>query len=192
MKKTIYSMLMLVGMLVAFTSCEKDEIENTAAVETSGEWYVTVSAVDANGQLCTTPWGDDFDQYYLYGDGWDDPFGLGRIHVLTSNTAANTADEMIVTDLDNFWGFTAKVKTDDGKVFGCNNYYIYTDDAGDDVYCTITDLKITKAGAKSPSGMPVDAIEFYITFTDDPYPGLFGFDKYLISGFRYTGFEADE
>ena len=49
MKKTLYSILMLVGVLVAFTSCEKEEIGNTATVETAGQWYVDIDAVDENG-----------------------------------------------------------------------------------------------------------------------------------------------
>ena len=48
MKKTLYSILMLMVVLVAFTSCEKEEIENTATVEMAGDWYVTVDAVDAD------------------------------------------------------------------------------------------------------------------------------------------------
>ena len=80
MKKTLYSILMLAGLLVAFTSCEKEEIGDTAGVKTAGDWYVTVDAVDANGGL-------------VFSD--EELFGMGQIHVLTYNTAANIPTEMI-------------------------------------------------------------------------------------------------
>lgn len=169
-------MLMLVGLLVAFTSCEKEEIENTATVETAGEWYVTFDAATADGQVM-----------------YEDPFGVGRVPLMTYNTAANVPTEMFVSDLGNFWDFTAKVKCDQSALtFSCDNEYIYTDDEGEDVYCTITGGKIIKNGTKTPSGMPADYIEFYVTFTDDPYPAAYGWTSYKVSGFRYTGFTEDE
>ena len=75
--------------------------------------------------------------------------------------------------------------------------------------------KITKDGAVTPSGVKADAIEFeFYTDGDDigyyfdyanelenapgdlrmgvPFTIMDGFDHYKVSGFRYTGFEADE
>ena len=172
-------MLMLVGLLVAFTSCEKEDVENTATVEMAGDWYVTFDAATADGQIL-----------------FEDPFGVGHVHLLTYNTAANVPTEMYLSDLGNFWDFTCKIQcVPDAMTFGCNNAYIYTGDDGEDVYCTITGGKIIKNGTKTPSGADADYIEFYVTFTDDPYPttyAAYGWTSYKVSGFRYTGFTEDE
>lgn len=179
MKKTLYSMLMLAGLLVAFTSCEKEEIGDTAAVKTAGDWYVTVDAVDANGEL-------------VYSD--DELFGMGNIHVLTYNTAADIPTEMIVSDLGNFWDFAVKVTCDpDALTFSTTT----TDDNNlvegyEDINVTITGGKITPGGARLASGVPTDAIEFYVTFSDDDYPDAYGYAKYRVHGYRYSGFVADE
>lgn len=68
---------------------------------------------------------------------------------------------------------------------------------------TITDGKILKGAATTPSGMPADSIVFYIEFDDDfsyneetddyEYtPTLYGFKSYRLSGYRYTGFTNDD
>lgn len=69
---------------------------------------------------------------------------------------------------------------------------------------TITDGKILKGAATTPSGMPADSIVFYVEFDDDytqldeesdkvEYtPTAFGFKNYRISGYRYTGFTNDD
>lgn len=170
---------MLMGVLVAFTSCEKEEIGNTATVEMAGDWYVTVDAVDANGEL-------------VYEDA--ELFGLGNIHVLTYNTSANNANEMIVSDVGNFWDFKVKVNCNpESMTFSTNT----TEDNNlvedyEDINVTITEGKILKGKATTPSGMPADYIEFYVTFSDDGYPDAYGYAKYKVYGFRYTGFAADE
>lgn len=184
MKKTLYSLLMLVGVLVAFTSCEKEEVGNTATVATAGDWYVTVDAADANGNLFV-----DSD-----GDTWEDPFGMGNIHVLTFNSAANNPNEMIVSDMGVFWDFKVKVNCDQNTLTFSTNT---TEDNNlvegyEDVNVTITNGKIIKDGATTPSGQKADYIEFCVSFSDDPYPGAYGWDCYKVSGYRYTGFVADE
>ena len=45
MKKVLYSAALL--LLATLTSCEKEDIENTATVNMAGQWYVQVDAVDA-------------------------------------------------------------------------------------------------------------------------------------------------
>ena len=184
MKKTLYSLLMLVGVLVAFTSCEKEEIGNTATVATAGDWYVTVDAADANGSVFV-----DED-----GDAWEDPFGLGNIHVLTFNSAANNPNEMIVCDMGVFWDFKVKVNCDQNTLTFSTNT---TEDNNlvegyEDVNVKITNGKIIKDGMITPSGQKADYIEFYVSFSDDPYPDAYGWDSYKVSGYRYTGFVADE
>jgi hypothetical protein len=63
---------------------------------------------------------------------------------------------------------------------------------GDGCVINVTGGKIVKGGAKTPSGMPADAIEFYITFSDDEDGPAYGWDSFYIHGYRYTGFAGDE
>ena len=74
MKKVLYFAALLLTMTLT-TSCEKEEVGNTAAVATAGQWYVTVDAVDENGEL-------------VYAD--EDLFGMGQQLLVTANTAAST------------------------------------------------------------------------------------------------------
>lgn len=48
--------------------------------------------------------------------------------------------------------------------------------------------KVLKGAATTPSGHPADSIVFYIRFYDDSY----GFTYTKVSGFRRTGFGADD
>lgn len=81
---------------------------------------------------------------------------------------------------------------------------IFNDDIKNACNITITDGKILKGAATTPSGMPADSIVFYVEFDDDytqldeesdevEYtPTAFGFKNYRISGYRYTGFTNDD
>ena len=95
MKKVLYFATLLLCM--GLTSCEKEDIGGTATESMAGEWYVTVDAADANGNVV---------------EGLEDPFGLGKIHVLTYNASDNNPNVLIVDDLQNFWGFKAKTNCD--------------------------------------------------------------------------------
>lgn len=196
MKKSLYSIFALMAMLIAFTSCEKDEVENTATVDMAGEWHVHVSAIDpATGNVLINE---------ESGEPEDDWFGDGYYNITTSNTAANVANEMWLVDANatyfpyqvridvNPSNMTFNSSTDAENLFGPSAFLAqYGFDTGATV--TITDGKIVKNGATTPSGMPVDYIEFYVSFGDDPFPAMEGTaDKYLVSGYRYTGFVEDE
>jgi len=176
--KRIFLIIAVTTTLVT-TSC-KQEYENwySAAYELSGEWIVTVTAVDANGAV-------------VYED--DELFGIGSFELTTYNTAANSATEMWIDDNYHFWEF--KVKTGinvDSKTFNVNNAgNTYYDDPSD-CLVTIKDGKILPGAATSPGGNPTDSIVFIVSFSDDPYPGMFGYDAYRISGYRKTGFLEDE
>ena len=181
MKKSLYSIFALMAMLIAFTSCEKDEVENTATVEMAGEWHIHVSALDAEtGEVADPDW-----------------FGDGNYNITTCNTASNVANEMWLVDAVCYYfpyqvlidvnpsNMTFNSSTDAENLFGPGNY------GGETV--TITNGKIVKNGTTTPSGMPADYIEYYVSFSGDPFPGAYGVKKeYFISGFRYTGFTEDE
>lgn len=150
-------------------SCQKDPIGGTAAQAVSGEWYVTVDALDAaSGELLA-----------------EDPYHMGRIHILTYNTAANESDKIIVDDLGNFWEFKVKVACDQNAMTFGNTAAV--DNLDYDCQVLLTNGKITKDGALTAGKTPVDTIEFIVSFDDDD-PDI----AYKIHGIRYTGFVADE
>ena len=173
MKKAIYLLMLVVSMV--FTSCEKDEIGGTATEALSGEWYVRLDCVDASGNVVYS--GEDF-------------FGMGRFLLNTYNTAAHKNNEIWVDDLGNFWQFQVKASANINNLTfqtsgaAANNYY--------ECDVTVEGGKITLNGATTPHGTPADAIELYVTFSDDTYPADYGYAKYKISGYRYTGLASDD
>ena len=191
MKKVLYfAAALLLGF--TFTACEKEDIENTATVNTAGQWYVTVDAVDENGNVP---------------DGFEDFFGLGRFQILTYNTNANIGSEMFIDDQGEFWEFKFKVNTDQQtRNFSASNIpyneemqeYADAIAAGNPILdgdgevlqgetATITDGKILLQAGRQNNGSPADSIVFYISFSDDPFPARYGYAKYKVSGIRYSG-----
>ena len=173
MKKILLFVCIAAGLVL--TSCEKIEVGGTATQALAGEWYVTVDAVDEKGELVYT--GEEF-------------FGMGQFHVNTYNTAANVANEMWVDDLGNFWEFKVKTAAD------VNNYTFSTPDSAANAYYDCKVLieggKILPAAATTPHGTAADSIVFYVSFSDDTYPATYGYAKYKISGYRYTGLASDD
>lgn len=176
MKKVLYFAALLF-CAVFTTSCEKEEVGNTATVATAGQWYVTVDAVDESGNL-------------VYGD--EDLFGLGQQLLVTANTAANTATEMIVDDLQNFWGYRVKVTVDPVNMTFATNTSENNNLNGDDINVTITGGKIVIGGGKQKNGSVTDTIEFYVNFSDDGYPAAYGYAKYHVYGVRYSGLAEND
>jgi hypothetical protein len=176
MKKVLYFAALLLTMTLT-TSCEKEEVGNTATVATAGQWYVTVDAVDESGNL-------------VYGDA--DLFGLGQTLLVTANTAANSATEMIVDDLQNFWGYRVKVVVDPVNMTFATNTTENNNLNGNEINVTITGGKIVKGGGKQKNGSVADTIEFYVTFSDDDYPAAYGYAKYHVYGVRYSGLAEND
>ena len=176
MKKVLYFAAMLLTMTLT-TSCEKEEVGNTATVATAGQWYVTVDAVDESGNV-------------VYEDA--DLFSLGRVLLLTANTAANSATEMIVDDLQNFWGYRVKVTVDPVNMTFATNTTENNNLNGDDINVTITGGKIVKDGGVQNNGSKADTIEFYVSFSDDQYPAAYGYAKYHVYGVRYSGLAEND
>jgi hypothetical protein len=164
--------MVLVSALIFFSSCEKEEIESTETVAMAGEWYVTGDAIDTEGNV-------------VYEDVW----GLGKFHLETYNTSANTTTEMWIDDNGNFWDFKNRISIDlDAMTFQATE----AQNEAYDCLVTISDGKIMYDAATTPSGMPADSIVFNVWFDDDPYPELYDFAQYRITGFRYTGFTLDD
>lgn len=165
MKK--YMILLLASLAFAFTACD-DETEpgGTAVEKMAGDWWITVNAI-------------------IDGKEVEDPFGLGHLQMSTYNTANNSETEMWLDDLNNFWNYKLKVNVNYAErtfsTTGFANNVTYESGV------KITDGKILENAAKTPSGMPADSIVYMVQFDDDE-------DEltYKISGFRRTGFSADD
>ena len=114
-----------------------------------------------------------------------DPYGMGVILGITYNTVDNVADKMYVSDLGNFWDYKVVVNCD------CNALTFSTDgDTQNEAYDCMVNIengKMLPSAATTPSGMPADSLVYYVSFSDDD-PGM----RYKVSGYRRTGFAADE
>lgn len=171
MKKIINITLLLIG--IAFlNSCSKEDIPMTSTVNLAGEWMVVVDVID----------GDEV---------YEDAYGLGQMLWITYNTNSDNGKEIWLDVLNSNWGkylWKTKIKVScdvNARTFGNstpvpNPYY-------EDCDVTVTGGKVTPGGAVTPSGMPADKFECYMTYSDDED----GY-TYYVHGYRRTGFVADE
>ena len=168
MKKIIY----FAAMLLTLAGCSKDEIGGTATESMAGQWHVTIDAAAEDGTVAI----EDF-------------FGIGRTLMLTYNSAANNAAELIVDDIENFWNFQVKtVANPADKTFasvGTANNNL----RGDDIFVEISGGKILPKAGHQLNGSVADSIVFYVSFSDDTYPATYGYKNYKVSGVRYSGLE---
>ena len=187
MKKVLYSAALL--LLATLTSCEKEDIENTATVNMAGQWYVQVDAVDDAGNPIKN--GEDY-------------FGFGRVLIVTSNTAANSTSEMLIDDLGSFdvaagygngnypsYSLKSKINVDLGALtFSSNNATNMSDKNkfDSDLYpITIEGGKILPGAGRQNNGSVADSIVFYVKYAGDPWFPDDGYAKYKVSGIRYSG-----
>ena len=158
---------------VLLLSCDQDDpnVKHTNTEALAGEWFVT---------------------YTL--DGADE--GGGYSTIITSNTAANTASEILVTDYvdpndteGHFWSYKVKANADvNAKTFSASNAVssAIVDDEPYPIKINITNGKVIRNGGFSKTGVVVDSIYFEIEFEDDPG------NTYIASGHKRTGFTEDE
>ena len=184
MKKIFTLALALVSL--ALMSCQKDPIGGTAVQDASGQWYVKRYVAFTDGSVQD-----------LFGEaGYQDaPYLL-----LTYNTAADKADELFIDDLNEYYysrwemflDFKVKAKVDlktlKFSATGAENLY---EEAPVDI-----EGQILKDVSKTAGGAPRDSIWMKVrhqgdTFIEEGFE-MEGFEYYLITGVRYTGFEADE
>ena len=187
MKKVLYSAALL--LLATLTSCEKEDIENTATVNMAGQWYVQVDAVDDAGN--PIEYGEDY-------------FGFGRVVIVTCNTAANSTSEMLIDDLGGFdvaagygngnypsYSLKSKINVDLGALtFSSNNATNLSDKNkfDSDLYpITIEGGKILPGAGRQNNGSVADSIVFYVKYAGDPWFPDDGYAKYKVSGIRYSG-----
>jgi len=165
MKK--YMILLLASLAFAFTACDDDtEPGGTAIEKMAGDWWITVNAI-------------------IDGKEVEDPFELGHMRMSTYNTASNSETEMWLDNLNKFWKYKLKVNVNyTERTFSTTGF---VDNVIYESKVKITDGKILENAAKTPSGMPADSIVYMVQFDDDDNNLT-----YKISGFRRTGFPADD
>ncbi len=187
MKK--YIVLLVTALVSTFTSCDvytDVDAGGTAVEEMAGTWTVTMEQCEEEYLSLFEGEADpglvDLDEEELEALTWSDIYGSGKFQVLTSNTAANVADEMLFID-NNFWGTTVKCDIDyDARTFECVDGEPY-----EGCVMNIKYGKIVEDGAVTPSGRTVDSISAYVMYSDEEN----GFTIMKLSGYRYTGYTAD-
>lgn len=210
MKKYLY--FTLIALSSVFFSCEKEEVGGTATQDVAGEWYVTFSLIDTDGD--TTYAADLVDAKI---------FNAERGIIRTFNTAQNVPNKMQISDMAAFGGgakgsgtisqflcFNVEIdinqETGEFSTAGGDFFRNYEENYGYDpkkgwtpeqryAQVKIVNGKITKDGGKQNNGSVDDTIEFDIYF-DNNYDVLFGhfetkygivIDHYHVSGIRYSG-----
>ncbi len=158
MKMKLY--IFLAFLSVGIVSCDLGDdpaIGGTATQAVAGEWFVYYS-VD----------GEQISDYSL---------------VTTSNTAANVANELLITDDANFYDFKVKTPLNlEAKTFGGSGLQ----NLAYDITVNLLNGKILSDAATTTGGNTTDSIYFEMEFSDDP--GTI----YTGSGYRRTGFLEDE
>jgi hypothetical protein len=195
MKKVLFfAATLLLGF--TFTSCEKEEIGGTAVESMAGQWYVDIDAVDGNGNPISGG------EHYF---GYDEE----RITLLTYNNASNSSTQMWIDDLGAFdlaayygygaypsYAFKCLVDINQDKLtFSSNNAknYAFVNNYKSTLYnITIEDGKILKGAGRQKNGSPADSIVFYVKYTNDPWYPDDGYEKYKVSGIRYSGLEEND
>lgn len=158
LKKLSY-LFLSIALITSFVSC--DQVESVPddseilITEVTGKWVVDMI--------------------------WDgDPQGTNTISIY--NTSANDNDMMWLDDLEHSWGLKAKVPLNLGALtFGGSDL----DELYYSVTVSITEGKIIKNGATTPSGDVVDSISFKAEFSD--IPG----EIWEYSGYKSTAKIAD-
>jgi hypothetical protein len=174
MKKNIIYLLIL--MSISILSCDESDpnIKETETKAMAGEWWITYTV-----------------------DG-DDVSG-GHVRLITSNTAANVNNEILVSDYiegnddaGTFWSYKIKANVDaTSKTFTANEVVSSALYEGEpyDIKVNILNGKIIPGAGHSKTGVTVDSIYFEVQFEDDD--PAFG-TTYVASGHKRTGFIADD
>lgn len=174
MKRILY----IAMMTVLAASCSKDEIGGTSTESLAGEWTVTATAVDDEGNTVLTD------------SQVEQTLGYARFKLNTYNTAANDGKQIWVDDMGNFKTF--KVRTDCDPAAQTFSTAGAVENILGEASVTITDGRVIYGVARNPHGTAADSIVFYATFSGDADALQHGFAKYRISGYRYTGFYEDD
>lgn len=161
-------MAMALMLSMGFTACDVETDEEPGGVNIEkmcGNWDVVWYAVDASGNIL---------------DEWTDG------SIFTYNKADNGTTQMWIDDRDTYWAFQFLVDINYAdKTFSATERDY---DAAGSGTAVITNGKILEGAGKNLHGAPTDSIAFEISFSDDSYPEKYGFDHYLVTGTKYSGF----
>ena len=168
MKKYVSMIAMALMLSMGFTACDVETNEKPGGVNIEkmcGNWDVMWYAVDASGNIL---------------DEWTE----GTIY--TYNRADNGTTQMWLDDKQTYWNFQFLVDIDyAGKTFAASERDYDSAGSGKAV---VTNGMILEGAGKNLHGNPTDSIAFEISFSDDEYPAKYGFDHYLVTGTKHSGF----
>jgi hypothetical protein len=164
----IYTLLTLL-VVVAFTSCQKDEKIGGTAVQTlAGEFWIRLD------------------------NGTGDTFGDSYYTIFTYNTASNRADSLWVDDGFSsstgvpFWQIKGKAHADVANLTFSGTNIVNQEYEST---FTIRNAKIIPKAATAPgTKLKTDSIYFEISFSDDADPSVF----HKAGGYARTRFDADD
>lgn len=158
-----YITILFVAIAVVFSSCKKEfEPGGTEVEKMAGNWWVTSVEMKDGKEVADTK--------------------TENFLINTYNTASNSSTEMWVDDATFLKG-KVKVGVDySNRTFSADEF---TETAAKDKKVKITEGKVLQGKATTPSGMPADSIVYMMQFENDA-------KIYKVSGFRRTGFPADD
>ena len=179
MKKHFNVLAIAAVLLIA--SCKKEDYKapQSGVVGMSGTWWTEVYYDgDQDGAITNLddPSAVDF-LIISYSD-------LGEPALVTSNTASNSGDSILMDDILDLWPFKAKFPVDYSSLTmkpSTGNANLKID--GESI--SVITGKVLKGAATTLSGGKTDSIFVEFEFTDDPG------NYYVFSGHKNTGFPED-
>jgi hypothetical protein len=197
MKK--YISMLFAACAVIFCSCDAEtdvEPGGTAVEKMAGTWTVTFEqSVDEYNAIfegeadpnLESKSAEELDKLE-----WEDLFGLEKVTVMTYNTAANDNDKMWL-QCTNYYFWTGSSKSVSTQIKCDIDYKARTFQASEqDVYdgCKMKVIggKVLEKAATTPRGVAADSIVAYVKYSNS----IYGFTYMKMSGYRYTGFDADK
>lgn len=179
MKRIKYSILLFLPILAVLSCQEEYKAPESATVAMSGKWWYELS-FDLNQDGIFNE--DDGDEKLLtYAD-------YGAADLLTSNTNANDADSLLITDqlapAFGRWPFTFHAPIDLATLTFKPATELLNF-ASETSAVTVIEGKILKGAATTLSGGKADSIYMRLEFADDPG------SHYMFTGHRDTGLPED-
>lgn len=184
MKK--YISMMLLALSFGFISCDVETNEDaggTSVENVAGHWTVTFYQ-SAETMDLTTKTSAQLDAL----TNWEQ--ASNKVSIYTYNTAENLNNVMWFSDYPakisdySFWQYKIKVNVNyAAKTFSCDTI---SNTSYDGCNITVVGGKILPGAAITPRGAKADSIVAYVQFSDDKKPYV-----YKMTGYRYTGFSAD-
>lgn len=171
--KKYFNLVLVVAFVITLASCKKEEYKAPVSnvVEMSGRWWVELYQ-DLDEDRAVVP--DEI--IYAYAD-------FGAIGLVTSNTASNSPDSVLIDDPEGSWPFRIKAPVSiSGLTFSAASV---PNIAVEGESVRIIEGKILKGAARTKSGAVADSIFVEFEFSDDPD------NFYIYTGHRDSGQPED-